>query len=212
MQTLVEFIAPVKAGSHRDKCLAILYYHEHYRSLNAMSVDLVKTALVQARIFHARKINVSDVLRKSGHHVDLAGIDADGRRLWAITESGRNYVRGLLQLPADQPEIEHDVTTLQSVARKINDQIVRGFVEEAITCLGVGALRAAIVFLWSGAIRALHEKAISVDRNVLNAALRRHDPKAREVKIVEDFALVRDKVFLLAIRDKGLIDKGQWTI
>lgn len=211
MITLVEFIAPVKAKSHRDKCLTVLYYNERYKNEQEMSVEQVKSGLGQARIPNAARINVADVLSRSGHYVDAATTNERGRKLWRLTEPGRQYVREFLQLPSDQPEIEHDVSTLRVVARKLNDSVVKGFVEEAITCLSVGALRASVVFLWSGGIRALHEKAIALNRRQLNEALKRHDPRAREVKGVEDFALIRDTVFLLAVRDLGLIDKGQWT-
>jgi hypothetical protein len=210
--TLVEFIHPYSRASHGDKVLATLYYNQRYRDVEELSVSQIRAALAQARIANASKINVADVLSKSGHYVDAAAIDERGRKLWRLTDAGRKYVRERLNLPPDQPEIEQDVSTLRSVAAKISDPIVRGFVDEAITCLSVEALRASIVFLWSGAIRTLHGKAIARPRRDLDAALKKYDPKARDVKIIEDFALIRDKVFLLAIRDLGVIDKGQWTI
>ncbi len=46
----------------------------------------------------------------------------------------------------------------------------------------------------------------------VTAALTKHDPKARPVSRIEDFAAVKDKITLLAARELTLIDKGQWTV
>ena len=95
--------------------------------------------------------------------------------------------------------------------RGVADDVVRGYVDEAITCLRAGALRAAVVFLWTGAVRTLHEAALKKGTAQLNAALQKHDPKARKVAKVEDFAYVRDKIFLLACGELGVLDKGERT-
>lgn len=69
--------------------------------------------------------------------------------------------------------------------------------------------RAAIVFLWSGAIRTLHDDALAQGEKALNAAITKQDPKARPVKRIEDFAWVKDRTFLDACPDVGVLDKGQ---
>jgi hypothetical protein len=178
-----------------------------------MSVDQVRSALAQARLPNARRVNVADVLAKSGHYVDAPDSDARARKLWQLTEPGRQYVRKLMDLPADRPEIEQDVSSLRVLSGKIADPIVQGFVDEAVTCLSVDALRAAVVFLWSGAIRTLQERMLALhgSRSV-TAAVTKHDPKASAVKKIEDFAAVKDRITLLAARELAVIDKGQWTI
>lgn len=45
----------------------------------------------------------------------------------------------------------------------------------------------------------------------LNAALLKHDPKARQVGTIEDYSGVKDVIQLLGFRDIGLIDKGEWV-
>jgi integrase len=100
---------------------------------------------------------------------------------------------------------------LQALARTVTDEVARGFIEEAILCLRTGALRAGIVFLWSGAIRTLHEKALKLGPSVVNAAIRKQDSKARTVAQIEDFAWIRDRTFLDSAPDLGLLDKGQKT-
>jgi hypothetical protein len=50
-----------------------------------------------------------------------------------------------------------------------------------------------------------------VGESKLSAALLRHDPKARTVRKLDDFAHIREKVVLLATEDLGLFDKNQRT-
>jgi hypothetical protein len=149
-------------------------------------------------------------LNKSGHYVDSPGSDGV-RRLWKLTSSGEAEVRALLGLPDAEPEIEHDVSTLTKVAAQIGDADARGFVEESIKALSVGALRASVVFLWSGAMRTLQEAAWALGAKAVNAAIQRHDPKARELKGLDDFAYVKDATILLALQELALLDKGQQT-
>ncbi|MGH8823315.1 MAG: hypothetical protein ACRDVN_02415, partial [Jiangellaceae bacterium] len=122
------------------------------------------------------------------------------------------HIRQRHNLPDEQPEIAHDVNTLREVASKITDEVARAYVEEAVLCLSVGARKAAIVFLWSGAARKLQEDALATGAAGLNAAIQRHDSRAKQVSRVEDMAQINDKTALLAMRDIGMIDKGEWTI
>jgi hypothetical protein len=206
--TLVEFIAPLKNGANRDKCLAILFYECNYDNRTVLSVAEIRLGLRAARVPKWAKINVADVLSKSGHLVDSSDSTA-ARRVWALTESGKKYVQNLLAIPSVTTELKNDTTTLASIAAKLTDQTVKEYVEESIKCLGVGALRAAVVFLWTGAIRVLQEKAIAMGISALNAAVLKHDPKARNVGKVEDFAYIKDAVTLLALQELGILDKGE---
>ena len=93
-------------------------------------------------------MNIADVLSKSGALSDTDGLEG-ARRLWKLTESGREHVRGLLGLPTNEPEIEHDVATLTALVSKVSNDDVRSYLEEALKCLQVGALRACVVFVWT---------------------------------------------------------------
>jgi hypothetical protein len=114
-------------------------------------------------------------------------------------------------LPSTAPEIENDVATLQALVAKVSDSVVRDYVLEAIKCLSVGAIRAAVVFLWTGAIRTLQEECLTRHGATLNAAIAKHDPKARSVNKLEDFAYIRDATALLAFQELGILDKGEKT-
>jgi len=208
--TLVELIAPVRRGSRTDQCLAILYYHAQYKAVPAMSVRQVRSALSEARLPQAKVINVADALARSGEFAHSAALNSDGHKLWELTQSGMVHVRQLLGVPDTQYETDHDVAALNRLSLRITDAVIQGYIDEAVLCLRVNALRAAIVFLWSGAIRTLQERALLVGPTSFNAALVRHDPKAKPVSKIDDFATVKDVTTLLVCRELALIDKGEW--
>ena len=143
--TLVEFIAPLLKGTHQDRVLAVLYFRERYEQKTSLTVDEIREGLRNARIPKWAKINVADVLSKSGQFVDTAGLKGKSR-LWILTDSGREHVRQLLGLPAADVEVEHDVGTLETLVRKVSDSDVRDYLNEAIKCLKVDALRSCVVF------------------------------------------------------------------
>lgn len=205
--TLREFLNPIWGGSQADKCLAVLYYHK-LRDAPSLTVDQIRKNLISARVPNASRINVADALSKSGQLVDRPGL-ADGSRSWQLTASGEKYVRGKLNIPTSDSEIENDVATLESLGTRITDAVARDYVLEAIKCLSVGALRAAVVFLWTGAMRTLQQEAFKDLQ--LNAVILKHDPKARNVNKVDDFSYIRDATALLAFQDLGILDKGQKT-
>ena len=206
--TLAEFLAPLGPGSQRGACLGVLYYHQHYRDKPSLTTEEIRDELVRARVPRASKINVADVLNKSGALVDSPGLSGN-RRLWQLTTSAETHIRARLNLPAADPDIEHDVATLQALAANVSDGVVRDYVLEAIKCLSIGAIRAAIVFLWTGAIRTLQEECLTTHAATLNAAITKHDPKARPVNKLEDFAYIRDATALLAFQELAMLDKGE---
>lgn len=207
--TLVEFLAPLKSSSTKDKCLSVLYYCKHSEGVPGMTIAAIRADLRRSRVPKAAKINIADVLARAGEYVDRAVSEEDGRRLWQLTDSGDRHVRELLGLPSLEPEIQQDVASLTALAKKISDDTVRGYVEESIRCLQAGALRAAVVFLWTGAIRTLHDESLTKGAATVNVALQKQDPKARRVSTIEHFAWIGDRTFLDATPDMGLLDKGQ---
>jgi hypothetical protein len=206
--TLVEFIAPVRDKTTRDKCLAILYYSKLHMKNASLTTEGIREALIKARIPKAKKLNVADVMNKGGSHFDSDGFKND-RLLWRITGAGEEYIQRLLNLPNRPPDIEHDVNTLETLARGIQDPDAREYVEEANKCLKAGALRAGIVFIWAGAIRTIQSKCLSKNLAALNGSLIRHDSKARTVSGIDDFQYVKDKNVLLVAEDVGVLDKAE---
>jgi hypothetical protein len=206
--TLVEFIAPLSKRTHQDRILAVLYYRERYEQKTALTVEDVRQGLKSARATGWAKVNVADVLSKSGPLVDTGGLQGK-KRLWNLTDSGREHVRQLLGLPKADVEVEHDVGTLEELVARVSDSDVRDYLDEALRCLQVGALRACVVFVWTAGIRTIHTGAMAKGSTAVTSAVQKHDPKARAVKSVDDFAHVKDATTLLAAKDLGILDKNQ---
>lgn len=209
MMTLVEFIAPLKrSGTHSQRILAVLYYENRYNDVQCLTVDELRARLKSARVERWSKINVADVLSKSGHYVD-SPTNRGNAKLWSITDSGAQHIRDLLGLPEAEPEIEHDVGALAGSIKKIKDPEVRGYLEEAIKCLRVGALRATVVFVWSSAVRLIQQEILTRKSSDVNSALTKHDPKARTVTKLDHFAYIKDSTTILAAQELGIFDKNE---
>ena len=206
--TLVEFLAPLAKKTHQDRVLAVLYYRERYEQRTALTVDEVRQALKGARARAWAKVNVADVLSKSGALVDTTGLQ-DKKRLWNLTDSGREHVRTLLGLPKADVELEHDVGTLEDAIAAVIDVDVRDYLEEAVKCLQVGSLRACTVFVWVAAIRTIQSEMMTKGPTAVTGVLQKHDPKVRPVTRLDDFAHVKDATALLAAKDLGILDKNQ---
>src|SRR5689334_3126736 len=104
--TLIEFLAPIRDASHRDKCVSVLYFKRRYEATEALTADQIGKALIHARVPKAKSMNVADVLNKGGEMFDSPGVSGKAR-LWRLTLTGEARVREILKLPGAQPEIEH---------------------------------------------------------------------------------------------------------
>jgi hypothetical protein len=109
------------------------------------------------------------------------------------------------------PEMEHSVTSLESIAAKITNGDVRDYILESIKCLRFDALRPAIVFLWAGAVSVLREKCVAKGLPQINTAIRVHDSRAREIKKSDDFAYIKESILLLGAEGVGVLDKNERT-
>lgn len=206
--TLAEFLAPLSTLPYRDRILALLYYFKRYDHTGPVTVQQIRQGLRRARTPSWKKINVADVLARSREFVDSPG-SAGSRLLWEITGTGEARIRKLLSLPAVEPEIEHDIGALQKVVKAIGSVESREYVEEAVKCLQARARRATIVFLWSGGIRMIQGRVMAHPASKRNAAIRKHDPKARSVGRIDDFAYIKDRVVILAAQELGILDKHE---
>lgn len=209
--TLVEFLNPIKGGVLRDVCLSAMYFHQRYEDSGEITVEGLRALLKRGRVARADKLNLADVLSRAAPFVHIT--DKQGNRfLWSLTSSGEDHVRGLLNLPKNDVEVENDVTTLKSLISKISDKDVADYLEEGLKCLQVDALRATVVFVWSGAIKKIRDDVFACGPTNVNSAIQKHDPKAKPVAKVDDLVLVKEATLLLASQDLGLFDKNQKSV
>lgn len=212
--TLGEFLHPLGSKpSQKNLLLACMYYLHRYEGMDAMTTSDLQSAFTKAKHVRGKKMQVAAVLNQAVPYVHSPASKVKGQRLqWALTDTGFEHVRKLLDLPAAEPELEHEVGALQKLATKISDEQARKYVEEAILCLSVGALRSSIVFLWTGAVATLREKAWAHGAPAIEAALKNHHPKARDFKQKGDFAYVKDVDLLQVAEDLRVIDKSEKTL
>lgn len=208
MITIVEFLYPLHNKPIRDLCLACLYFEQRYSQKNGLTVEEIRTLLKRSRVPRANKINLADALSKSAPYVDVG--DKKGKAfLWSLTPTGQNYIRGLLNLPASDVEIEHDVSSLETLVVSIGNKDIVEYLQEAIKCLSVDALRAAVVFVWAGAIRQIREDMLACGTSAINLAVQKYDAKARIIKRVDDFEYIKESTLLLVAQELGVFDKNE---
>lgn len=201
--TLAEFLHPIRSSTKREQVVAVLYFLKHEQGEQVATVDTIRSGLVRANIPRARKANLSDVLARL-----IPLVERMGNGQWRITETGESHVRERLELSTPAPRTKEDVGLLSQAAKSINDDVVRDYVEESIACLQISARRAAVVFLWSGAIHEIREKVWSHGKSAIEAQLQSKNPKAK-FRRKDDFSLVKDSTLIALTGDLGIFDKSE---
>lgn len=209
--TLVEFLHPIKSKGIKNICLAAMYFHQRYSNGDSLTVEGLRALLKRAKVPKAAKLNLASTLSQSAPYVDASGKDKN-RFLWSLTKTGESYVRKLLDLPANDIEIENDVSSLENLISAISDKDVCDYLNEAVKCLQVNALRACIVFLWSGAVKQIRDDVYACGKVNINAAAVKFNQKAKPIKKQDDLVLIKESTLLLMSQELGLFDKNQRSI
>jgi hypothetical protein len=186
-----------------------MYFQVHYEGRAVVTSENIRDAMRQARVPKAGSINVTDYLSKAGGLVDSPG-SQDRQRTWRLTETGTAHVLGLLGGIA--AAIEEDISALAKQIAVLKDNDVKDYVVEAVSALQVGARRAAVVFLWVGAVRLIQAAVIASGVSPANAAIGKHYQKARKIQTIDDLQFIQESTLLLAARDLGIFDKGETQI
>jgi hypothetical protein len=201
--TLAEFLHPIRSSPKREQVVATLYFFKHHEARPFASVDEVRKALIQANIPRSRKANLSHVL---GRLIPL--VDRMGAGHWKITKTGEAHVEKSLALADASPQVQEDVSLLSRLARSVEDQTVREYVEEAIRCLEIGARRAAVVFLWSGVVHEIRERVWSEGKASIQEHLQKRNPRTK-FRRKDDFAYVKDSLLIELTGDLGIFEKSE---
>jgi hypothetical protein len=205
--TLVEFIHPFLYAKRPDLVLAVLLYHKYYvDGSSALTASEIRKALVQARVTGAKNMNIRGALASTGRYAD----QLRERGPWRITKAGEDHLLEEYGVTGTPPttSTHEDVTALRHLVDRIPDKATSEYVDEALECLQVGARRAAVVFIWSGAVSTIRDAIWAYGASSVEAALQRHNPKAKFAK-QNDFDYVKDADLLQAAQDLGVFDKSQ---
>jgi hypothetical protein len=208
--SLTEFLAPLKRSTIVNRVLAIMYYETVYGQSAVFGSEDIRRLMVKVRD-PKKNTNVAVALNQLGPKVEMIG-DENGKNLWRITDSGKAHVRELLGLPDESVEAQNEVASLTTIAAKVADDVIRDYLLEGIECLRFNALRAAIVFLWSGTIRVIQEEVLKQPSPAINTSLQKQNPKARVLKTIEDFSYIKDSQVLQTARDLGIFDKAEQRV
>lgn len=209
--TLVEYLHPLRGKSIREYCLAVLLYERTKNHLDALTVKDIRLRLTKAKVPRASFANISDLLSKFGPYVHIFDTRGGSHR-WSLTKTGEDRITEMLGINDASISVKHDVASLTAVVGSIVDKDISEYIQEAIVCLQAGALRAAVVFVWQGAVREIQKRVITYGPNSVNSAVTKHDPKARRIKKLDDFAYIKESTLLLAAQDLGIYDKNQRAV
>lgn len=208
MPSLTDFLRPLKDKSSTVRALAMVYFVVTTENLEAVTSADLRELFKRLRGRNVAAINTSDVLSRLGTAGYLEALPNIRPIAWKITDAGEAKVRHELGIADDASELRAEIAELTALAQKVASEETRDFLLEAVSCLGAKALRAAVVFVWSGAIWTVQEWLMKRPLGDVNKQIEKHQ-KTREVKRIDDFAFVNDNTTLIVARDLGLWDKGQ---
>ena len=212
MPSLTDFLQPLKRESATLRALGMMYYLASEEAVPAVTSSSLRELFKRLRTPGAATLNISDVLGRLGRSGYTEAVAGTSPIAWKITDSGAALIRTKLGIPEDTSEVRAEIAALTALAQsKVTSEETRDFLLEAVSCLGASALRAAVVFVWSGAVWTVQEWLMKKPLADVNREIARHQ-KTREAKNINDFAFVNDATTLLVARDLGLWDKGQHTI
>jgi len=105
-----------------------------------------------------------------------------------------------------------DISALQKKVSQISNTEEYDYLMEALACFRAGALRAAIVQTWAAAIRTIQYQCMLHSQNTINILAKKHYPKAKPIKRLDDLANLKDSIVLNVARDLGVIDSNERDI
>jgi hypothetical protein len=205
--TLAEFLQPVRGASKGDQLLATLFYFKYEEGEDAMTTGELREGLVRARIPRAKDANLSAALGRLVPKVDRHA------KQWSLTDTGEEYVRVELGLDPGQPTSKaiQDVSSLNKLLPSIEDEIVRDYIQESVTCLQADARRAAVVFLWSGVVAIVREEiwqAAGKKPVEIEKAVQKRNPRISFAKRAH-FDNVNDATLIEITADFELYEKAE---
>jgi integrase len=109
-------------------------------------------------------------------------------------------------------ELEVDLSSLEKMLKRVTREDERDYLLESLQCMKARALRAGVIFAWSAAVQNIRRRCSTHSLNSVNLNLKRHNPKAHEIKGIDDFAKIDESLLLLLAADLGIFDKNQKDI
>jgi len=124
---------------------------------------------------------------------------------YQIERGAELEIQKTLQTGPARRETSH---LLRGLLSKVDDQHKRSFLQEAIDCYEIGAIRASIVLTWILAIHHLYDYIHANQMSAFNAALSKNTDKRIKittVKKIDDFSEIPEVKFIELARSAGII-------
>jgi site-specific recombinase XerD len=100
-----------------------------------------------------------------------------------------------------------DTTDIEYILLKVKDKEERDYLLEGIKCFKANALRAGVIFLWTAAVYKIQKKCLTQSVGYINTELKKIYPKAKDIKVIEDFEYIKDEFLLDLACNIKVLDK-----
>jgi hypothetical protein len=187
-----------KPGIERKDCLLLVLATN---GAVARTVAEIRKAAVQSGLRAAKKWNISNILANSPA---LAVRTGDG---WELTSDGKARVAGLAGSALATPTTTA-ATNLRATLSGIKNADILAFLNEAIVCLEVRQLRAAVVLSWVGAVAVIQDYVVAKELAAFNAEARKRDAKWKDAKTADDLGRMKEHDFLNILESISALGKN----
>ena len=139
-----------------------------------------------------------------GKRKDTFALTIDG-----IDEVEKVLPDSLKNIGADGSFSEAAMVHLKKALKKVTDPNRKTFLAEAISCLGVDALRATVIMTWIVTLDHLFEYVITKKLQDFNNALHNRNGRERNLTVAsqDDFGEIKESIFIETCKSAGIISK-----
>ncbi|MGD1903064.1 MAG: hypothetical protein ACFB9N_12595 [Geitlerinemataceae cyanobacterium] len=187
-----------KAKTQKEKILLILQEN----SKKPKEVSEIRAIGRENGLHKIGKWNISQILKS---------LNSNGQAIklpegWEITQAGFRFLVDC-ELVDNSPTGEQQ-SVLRLCTQSISSLDSRQLVEECISALEVGLLRAAVVLSWAGAISILYEEILNNHLTDFELELKKRKPKSKQIKTLDDLASLKEYDFLQITSSISVIGKN----
>ena len=202
-QTIGKFMGPFRSESYATKALAIGYYLEVIEGKEWFKVSDIRTGYTAAKLSASSNISVEIRTNIQRDHMF-----SPQRGWYALTQDGLDSIRA--EISGDEAqEIQESISQkLRTDVLSIVDVDEREYIQEALTSLGAGAYRGAILMGWAASMSNLYGKIEQVGLQQFYHACQKMMKKPRRVSRRDDLEYYRDSDVLRAAERMGLFDRN----
>lgn len=201
IQTFIRSIPNIASLSLRAHILLVGYYL-YNSGTPEFSPLILKNAFLKVRLpYNSDKVNSTLKELSTGDKSPLISRKKDK---YVISIYGDEEIKVYLK---NKPQIETGITSLKDLLLKVNNNNQRLFLGEAISCAEARSYRASIVMMWLFAIDHLQEYVMNKKLLYFNKAMSKN-PRLKSIKTKDDFADLRESVFIEILRSADIISKG----